>query len=128
MGVSDGGPERLREKRSLHHNESSKSLSREGNPMSRMNMEPLLSFHDGSHLVMSTQCSKDGIFSCALYMALFSANDEADYRIVSRHMEAETCLRAQEHAYQHAVHLYPNGVQKMKPPPYLIWHGPQRFL
>ena len=101
-----------------------KSLSREGNPMSRLNMDPLLSFHDGSHLVISTQCSKEGNFSCALYTVLIEADERAAYRIVSSHLEAETCLRAQAIAYEHALHLYPHRAD-VKQPPYLIWHGPR---
>jgi hypothetical protein len=92
--------------------------------MSRLNMDPLLSFHDGSHLVMSTQCSKEGSFSCALYTVLISADEGAAYRIVSSHLEAQTCLRAQAIAYEHALHLYPQR-SDMKQPPYLIWHGPR---
>ena len=75
--------------------------------MSRLNMDPLLTFHDGSHLVMSTQCSKEGSFSCALYTVLISADDGAAYRIISSHLEAQTCMRAQAIAYEHALHLYP---------------------
>ena len=91
--------------------------------MSRTNMDPLLTFHDGSHLVISTQCSKEGNFSCALYTVIMSADDGADFRIVSTHLEAATCLRAQAIAYEHALRLYPNRAD-MKQPPYLIWHGP----
>jgi hypothetical protein len=93
--------------------------------MGRMNIDPLFTFPDGSHLVISTQCSKAGSFSCALYTALLSADDRTVYRIVSAHLEAETCLTAQAHAYEHAVQLYPRTADKMKKPPYLIWHGPK---
>jgi hypothetical protein len=93
--------------------------------MSRINLEPLITFPDGSHLVISTHCSKDGDFSCALYTAIISADDGADFRIISNHLGASTCLGAQEHAYHHAVQLYPRAAETMKKPPYLIWHGPQ---
>ena len=92
--------------------------------MSRLNMDPLLSFHDGSHLVMSTQCSKEGSFSCALYTVLLSADDGAAFRIISSHLEAETCLRAQAIAYEHAASPV-SARRYMKKPPYLIWHGPR---
>jgi hypothetical protein len=95
-----------------------------GNFMSRLNVDPLFTFPDGSHLVISTQYSKEGNFSCALYNVLISADDRAAYRIVSTHLEADTCLRAQGYAYEHAVQLYPRTADKMKKPPYLIWHGP----
>ncbi len=75
--------------------------------------------------MISTQCSKAGSFSCALYTALISGDDPTVYRIVSAHLEAETCLRAQAYAYEHAIHLYPRTADKMKKPPYLIWHGPK---
>jgi hypothetical protein len=93
--------------------------------MGRLNIDPLFTFPDGSHLVISTQCSKEGSFSCALYTLLISANDRTVYQIVSSHLQAETCLTAQTHAYQYAVQLYPRTVDTMKKPPYLIWHGPK---
>ena len=75
--------------------------------------------------MISTQFSNAGSFSCALYTALISADDRTVYRIVSAHLEAETCLIAQAHAYEHAVQLYPRTADKMKTPPILIWHGPK---
>ncbi len=93
--------------------------------MSRLNLDPLLTFEDGSHLVVSTHCSKDGQFSCALYNAVVAADDGAAFRMVSNPLGAMTCLAAQENAYYHAVQLFPRGADSMKKPPYLIWHGPQ---
>jgi hypothetical protein len=93
--------------------------------MGRLNLDPLFTFPDGSHLVISTQCSKEGSFSCALYTVLISGDDRTVYRIVSSHLEAETCLRAQANAYKHAIQLYPRTADKMKMPPYLVWHGPK---
>jgi hypothetical protein len=93
--------------------------------MGRLNIDPLFTFPDGSHLVISTQCSKEGSFSCALYTVLISGDDRTLYRIVSSHLEAETCLRAQANAYEHAIQLYPRTADKMKKPPYLVWHGPK---
>lgn len=93
--------------------------------MSRMNMDPLLTFQDGSHLVISTQCSKDGTFSCALYAMLTAPNEETAYRMLSNRLEGDTCLKAQEYAYKHALYLYPSGGHTIKEPPYLIWHGPR---
>ena len=78
----------------------------------------------GSHLVMSTQCSRQGEFSCALYTAIIAPDDSASFQMVSSHLEASTCLSAQEHAYGHAMKLYPRAVDRMKKPPYLIWQGP----
>ena len=92
--------------------------------MSRINLDPLITFPDGSHLVISTQCSKDGDFSCALYTAIVAADNSAAFRIISSQLQASTCLGAQEYAYGHAAQLYPNAVARMKKPPYLIWHGP----
>ncbi len=92
--------------------------------MSRSNLDPLITFPDGSHLVMSTQCSRQGEFSCALYTAIIAPDDSASFQMVSSHLEASTCLSAQEHAYGHATQLYPRAVERMKKPPYLIWQGP----
>ena len=93
--------------------------------MSRINLDPIMTFPDGSHLVISTQCSKDGDFSCTLYTAIVAADDGAAFQMVSNHLAASTCLSAQEHAYGYAVRLYPRAAEIMKKPPYLIWPGPQ---
>jgi hypothetical protein len=94
--------------------------------MSRSNLDPLMTFPDGSCLVVSTQRSKDGDFSCALYTAVIAADDSAAFRIISSHLQASTCLEAQENAYGHATQLYPRAVDRLKKPPYLIWQGPRR--
>jgi hypothetical protein len=96
--------------------------------MSRINLDPLMTFPDGSLLVISTQCSKEGDFSCALYTAIVAADDGANFQMISNHLEASTCLGAQEHAYNYAVRHYPRVAETMKKPPYLIWHGPRSFI
>ena len=93
--------------------------------MSRTNLDPLITFPDGSHLVVSTKRSNEGDFSCALYTAVIAADDSAAFRIISSHLQASTCLGAQENAYGHARQLYPGAVGRVKKPPYLIWHGPK---
>lgn len=60
--------------------------------MSRINLDPLMTFPDGSHLVVSTQCSKAGDFSCALYNAVVAEDDRVAFQIVSSHLDAATCL------------------------------------
>jgi hypothetical protein len=92
--------------------------------MSRPNLNPLMTFSDGSHLVVSTQCSREGDFSCALYTAIESVDDPTAFRLVSNHLSASTCLGAQEHAYDYAIRQYPRDVEAIKKPPYLIWRGP----
>ena len=94
-------------------------------PMSRINLDRLMTFPDGSHLVISTQCSKQGDFSCALYTAIVEEDDRAAFQIISNHLSASTCLSAQEHAYNYALRLYPKAAELMKKPPYLIWSGPR---
>jgi len=96
--------------------------------MSRINLDPLMTFPDGSHLVISTQCSRDGDFSCALYSAVVEEDDQAAFQVISNHLAASTCLSAQEHAYSYALRLYPGAVDMMKKPPYLIWSGPRSVL
>ena len=96
--------------------------------MSRINLDPLMSFSDSSLLVVSTQCSKEGEFSCALYNAVVAKNDEAVFKTISTHVEAATCLLAQEHAYNYAVRLFPHVAGTMKKPPYLIWSGPRSSI
>jgi hypothetical protein len=87
-----------------------------------------MTFPDGSHLVISTQCSRDGDFSCALYSAVIAADDRAAFQVISNHVTASTCLSAQEYAYSYAIRLYPSAAEIMKKPPYLVWSGPRSTL
>lgn len=96
--------------------------------MSRLNLDLLMTFADGSHLVISTQRSRDGDFSCALYTATIAADDGAAFHMISNHLEAATCLGAQEHAYNYAIRHYPKAALEMKKPPYLVWSGPSSFV
>jgi hypothetical protein len=96
--------------------------------MSRINLDLLMTFPDGSHLVISTQCSREGDFSCALYTAILAEDDRAAFQMVSNHLSSSTCLGAQEHAYGYAVRMYPRAAELMKKPPYLIWSGPHSAL
>ena len=93
--------------------------------MTRLNLEPLMTFSDGSHLVISTECSKDGEFSCVLYRAVVEIDDRAVFQVVSTYLlSGSTCLSAQAQAYSCALRLYPTATESMKKPPYLIWHRP----
>ena len=92
--------------------------------MGRTNLDPITTFPDGSHLLISTASVHGGSFSCALYLATITADDQGAFRIISSHLEAATCLIAQRDAYHHAQHLYPRVAEAMKKPPYLIWSGP----
>lgn len=96
--------------------------------MSQINLDTLLTLPDGSQLVVSTQCSKQGDFSCALYSAVVNEGDRPAFQVISNHLSASTCLNAQEHAYNYAVRLYPTAAGTMKKPPYLIWSGPRSAL
>ncbi len=92
--------------------------------MGKLNVEPITTFPDGSRLLVSTQYSKEGGFSCELYVAGPGDEGRLDLRAVSHHFEASTCFQAQESAYGYAQHLYPNTADGMKKPPYLIWQAP----
>ena len=93
--------------------------------MGRMNIEPLMTFSDGSYLAISTESSMNGEFSCSVYTVV-ETGDHMDFRnIVSNLVSTATCLSAQEQAYRYMLRLYPNAPQLMKKPPYLIWHGPR---
>lgn len=92
--------------------------------MARMNVDPLVTFADGSHLLVSTQSSQDGTFACELYVAQPDHADRLDLRTVSSQCVGGTCLAAQEGAYRSATRLYPERALTIKKPPYLIWHGP----
>jgi len=93
--------------------------------MSRINLQPLLTLPDGSQLVISTEHSRDGDFSCALYRATIEEDDQAAFQMISNHFSASTCLGAQARAYDYAVRVYRHATMLIKKPPYLIWPGPQ---
>ena len=93
--------------------------------MSRLNLEPLMTFSDGSYLAISTECSRDGDFSCSVYTVLETGSHTNFRNIASHLLSGSTCLTAQEQAYSYALRLYPDAGAAMKRPPYLIWHGPQ---
>ena len=92
--------------------------------MGRLNIDPLWAFPDGSQLLISTQNSYDGRFTCELYMARLGSEDRLDVRVLTGYFESSTCLEAQESAYRGACRLYPDSAVRMKKPPYLIWAGP----
>lgn len=93
--------------------------------MSRSNLDPLLTFPDGSHLVISTQHSDGGDISCVLYRAVVGDDDHIAFNTISHPFAASNCLKAQESAYEHVLRRYPTATAVMKKPPYLIWHGPR---
>jgi len=92
--------------------------------MSKMNVEPLATFPDGSQLLVSTHYSGEGSFTCELYVSRAGEKGKLDLRVVSDHLEAQTCRQAQDMAYTCARRLYPNTTSDLKAPPYLIWSGP----
>ncbi len=92
--------------------------------MSRLNVDSLMVFPDGSHLVISTQHSVDGEFSCVLYSAMIEKDDRMALQVVSHGFAASTCMSAQESAYSYALRRYPGAAAVMKKPPYLVWQGP----
>jgi hypothetical protein len=95
--------------------------------MAKMNIDPVMTFQDGSRLLVSTKYIGDANFRCELYVSTTLNCDEntLDLRMVSPYsIEAGTCREAQEKAYSHALRLYPNATGGMKKPPYLIWQGP----
>jgi hypothetical protein len=92
--------------------------------MGRLNMDPLATLPDGSQLLVSTQSSREGRFTCELYVSSSGEDGSVGLRVVSNYFEAATCLQAQEIAYIQAQRLYPGTADRMKKPPYLVWQGP----
>ena len=93
--------------------------------MGRLNIDPIWVFPDGSQLLISTQHSGEGRFTCGLYVGSLGPEDRLDLRVLTGYFESSTCLEAQESAYRRAQSLYPDTAEGMKKPPYLIWAGPQ---
>lgn len=94
--------------------------------MGKLNVDPITTFPDGSHLLISTEYSKDGSFTCGLYVATVGEEERLHLRMVTEHLAASTCLEAQQLAYGYAQRLYPGTAEGMKKPPYLVWQGPAR--
>ena len=94
--------------------------------MGRMNADPMITFSDGSQLLVSTHHAGEGRFSCELY--LFnpspSVKDGESLRAVSAALEAPSCRQAQDIACSQARRLFPTDAPTIKEPPYLIWTGP----
>ena len=88
--------------------------------MSRTNLDPIMTFPDGSHLLISTACSNERSFSRALYMATIAADDRGDFHVISNHLAAATCLIVQEDTSGSGHRLYPHSAETMKTPSYLI--------
>jgi len=93
--------------------------------MSSLNLDPLMTLPDGSHLVISTQQSVGGEFSCVLYSARMGHDDRIAFQVISHDFSALTCMSAQESAYGYALRCYPSAAAVIKKPPYLVWHGPR---
>jgi hypothetical protein len=95
--------------------------------MGKMNVDPIITFGDGSQLLVSTQHSGEGRFTCELYMSNPGASgpDGSGLRAVSGGLEAATCLQAQDIACTQAKRLFPSTALTIKAPPYLVWSGPR---
>ncbi len=94
--------------------------------MSKMNVEPLATFSDGSQLIVSTHHTGDGTFSCELFVRVLQGEGNYELRAVSTLLlEARTCRGAQDSAYRFAMDRFPDLAGIMKAPPYLIWAGPR---
>ena len=94
--------------------------------MGKMNVDPLITFSDGSQLLVSTQHSGEGRFTCELFVFHPNQrnNEGGDLRSVSNRLEAQTCNQAQINACFQARRLFPNNAPTIREPPYLVWPGP----
>lgn len=98
--------------------------------MGKINVDPIMTFSDGSQLLVSTQHAGEGRFTCDLYISnpAHAGKDGANdgLRPVSEGLEAATCRQAQDYACSQARNLFPNNASAIKAPPYLVWSGPHR--
>lgn len=92
--------------------------------MGKMNVEPLFTFADGSQLLVSSQYTGEGSFTCELYLSIPSGKERLNLRSLSDHLEAPTCREAQTIAFHYAQRQFPDSASDMKQPPYLVWSGP----
>ena len=89
-----------------------------------LNLDPLLTFPDGSQLVVRTQKSDDGSFTCELFLARFKWDDQLDLASISGEFKGTSSWMAQGCAYRTAQRIYPQMTDQIKKPPYLIWYKP----
>ena len=93
--------------------------------MGKLNVDPIMTFGDGSQLLVSTQHIGAGRFTCELYLSNPGpAGNDGGLRPVSEGLEAATCRQAQDFACSQARNLFPNSAATIKTPPYLVWSGP----
>lgn len=94
--------------------------------MSKLNVEPMITFSDGSQLVVSTRHAGEGRFICELFILepRTAGTDDNPPRSITNGMEAPTCRQAQEVACGQARRLFSHHAQEIKEPPYLVWSGP----
>jgi hypothetical protein len=94
--------------------------------MSKMNVEPMITFSDGSQLLVSTRYTGEGQFICELFLLdpHPKSSDGKGLRAVTNGMEAPTCRQAQDIACGQARRLFPDNAPRIKEPPYLVWSGP----
>jgi hypothetical protein len=94
--------------------------------MNKMNVDPMITFSDGSQLLVSTQYAGEGRFTCELYLSKPGRSGKGgwDLQTLSDRLEAPTCRQAQDIACCQARRLYPNNAPTIKDPPYLVWAGP----
>lgn len=78
--------------------------------MSRINLDPLLTFPDGSHLMISTQCSGYG----ELYSPVMEKDDRAAFPAISNYFAVSTCISVQEYADSYALQLYPSSAETIE--------------
>jgi len=93
-----------------------------------MNPESVVVLAHGLRLLEPTLREEDQAFRCSVFEV--NAREEAPlaYRVISDGFEALTCLETQNSAYNYAKRAYPAFADRMKKPPYLIWHDPSRGL
>lgn len=92
--------------------------------MGKMNVDPIITFADGSQLLISSQYSRTGSFTCELYLSVPCKKGKLDLRALSDHLEAPTFREAQDIAFHFSRRQFPDSASAMKEPPYLVWSGP----
>jgi hypothetical protein len=87
--------------------------------MNRINLDPLITFSDGSHRVISTQCLRDRGFFCALYSAVIAANDRRRSIITANSKTSEThstfALHSMDVGYGHQREEYVSSLSFREP-------------
>lgn len=92
--------------------------------MGNMNVELIITFTDGSPLLVRSHYSGAGSCTCELYLSVPCKNGKLDLRACRTTLKRPPCREAQDIVFHYARRQFPDSANAIKEPPYLIWPRP----